>query len=890
YLEGVSLHEAQPLFDPKVDDGVSLGIFVLAEVLAGLHYAHELTDFDGRALRCVHRDVSPPNVVLTYDGGVKVIDFGVAKSTDSTFETAEGVAKGKLAYMAPENALGLTLDRRTDVFAVGAMLHRVLTGRDLWAKTADVEIARALRDGGIPRLDDAAGIHPILVSTCNRALAWHPDERFESAEAMRLPLEWYLEEHAPRVGARSLARVLEAAFGDDRRTFRAEVERLLRDAVQQSQQPSRRVASGPPESQPVTAPVRISRRSSIPPPSDTPPASSVVIAAQDRERLLSTVLHVKGIAPGARGFLDWAAASHALVREVGQGEALVIVRGRGSARDQATLAARLALMIQRRPGLCSALATSVTELAQDDKTIVGSAIDVAGKLVQRPEAAQAVVIDSLTMALLEARFVIETVDDVRLLRAARDPDDVDRLVHGREAPFLGRDDDVQLLFDAFSTVAAQRLPSVVWITGEPGIGKSRLFRELKKRLTESPFLPAIWTAAADPLAPDAPYRVVRDLVWRAIGLDLAETEAQRVAAVRDFVDERVPDDLTTEFVCELLGLRVGGDETQQLRAARRDTRLMHQQISLAFRDVVAGELARGPLVIACDDAQSIDAPSAELLRGLLDLELPLLVLAFADVPRGTRLEPARGDLIDHVLAPLPKDVTVRLAGALLPAASLQTAESLAETAAGSPLHLEELVRAYVRGAPPSAVLAMIQARLATIPDLARSVLRTASVIGGTFDGSLLSAVLPDVPVSEVSSALDLLVGRELLVERKVPTGRQLSFRNALVREAAHTLLTDADRTAIHRRVAQRLEEDDAANPLAVATHLVCAGETARAAAAFARAARASLAANDVTQTETLVASAERCQPQGEVLGELEAIRAQICHFRGKNKEIVQHAG
>src|SRR5207249_1320546 len=95
---------------------------VLVDVLAGLHHAHELTDYDGTRLDIVHRDVTPQNVFVTYEGQVKVVDFGVAKAAGRITQTEQGLIKGKLRYMAPEHALGVDVDRRADVFSTGVIL------------------------------------------------------------------------------------------------------------------------------------------------------------------------------------------------------------------------------------------------------------------------------------------------------------------------------------------------------------------------------------------------------------------------------------------------------------------------------------------------------------------------------------------------------------------------------------------------------------------------------------------------------------------------------------------------------------------------------------------------------------------------------------------------
>jgi tetratricopeptide (TPR) repeat protein len=935
YLEGVSLQEALGLVD------VAQGVFVLAEVLAGLHYAHELTDFEGRSLRCVHRDVSPSNVVLTYDGGVKLIDFGVAKTTENTFTTGLGLAKGKLVYMAPEQALGLAVDRRADVFAVGAILYRVLSGKDMWGDRDDLIIAQSLRDGEVPKLDASCGADPSLVDACNRALAWHPDQRFESAHAMRLVLEHFLEEKAPRTGARGLGERLATAFAEERKAFRADVDRLVRGTVGRAQEPPAKLETL--SSAAVTTLARIPRapvvessaqsgvmprareelvgaatqlddappsfRASLPPSGivlpkraepSTPPAP-FELGSRRSERLLTTVLHVRGFSEAGHSLVDWVVGTRAVVRPAGRGAFRILVRGKGGAREQVTLAARMGLLLHGRPGVAAAMATSVTEPAPDGEDVVGAAVDVAAKLVRHPSAYQAVLVDSLSTALLDAQFLVETKDDVCLLRGARDPDDVERRVHGREAPFLGRGDALRSITETFAAVLRSKTPRLLWIAGEPGLGKSRLLRETRKKLAEAPpgsgVSPAqvltIWSATSDPLAAGAPYRLVRDLVGRVMALDPTGNAAQKRAVVQQFTSQRVARDpaTTSVFLCELLGVPFDTREpNEQLRAARADARLMHEQLGLAFAELVRGELQRGPLVIALDDVHSADAPSLELLRRLLDIEAPLLVLAFSDIPRGKgQLESAVSAVVDVVLTPLSKHVAVQLAHALLPAASVETAEQLAEASAGSPLHLEELARAHVARVPPSTVLAMTQARLSTLPDLARRVLRTASVIGLSFESALLGTMLPDIGDDALAGALDGLVRRELLVERNVQSGRELSFRNALVREASYSTLTEADRIAAHARAAEALEARDPINPLAVAQHHTQAGHPDRAGPAYLRAAQASLAANDVAEAIALAGKAEESNLVGDARGRLEALRTQIAHFRGENQQIVEHA-
>ena len=242
YLEGHSL--AALMRETEATGGIPLPIalFILMQVLLGLHYAHELRDLEGRPLHVVHRDVSPHNVIVTYEGAVKLLDFGIAKAVDSSSRTEAGAMIGKLHYMAPEQVLSgrylsgkaaapgeRVIDRRADVFAVGILLWQAMTRKRLWADHSDLDVARRIAAGDIPKPSAVEpSVDPSLEAICMKALAPEPADRFATAAEFADALDAVLRAGDEHVGARQIGELMGRLFGAQREKQRALIERRIK--------------------------------------------------------------------------------------------------------------------------------------------------------------------------------------------------------------------------------------------------------------------------------------------------------------------------------------------------------------------------------------------------------------------------------------------------------------------------------------------------------------------------------------------------------------------------------------------------------------------------------------------------------------------------------------
>ena len=190
YVDGESLstvHRTLVKKGMKVPPGVVLR--VMADVCGGLHTAHELREEDGQLLGVVHRDISPQNVLVSTRGIAKLIDFGIAKARDRVAgDTSAGQVKGKIRYMAPEQAVGGAIDRRADLWAVGAILYHLLSGKPPYDGENDVQTLMVLTSGR-PPVPLPATVHPAVAAVVKRALTSAVDGRFSTAAEMQQALE-----------------------------------------------------------------------------------------------------------------------------------------------------------------------------------------------------------------------------------------------------------------------------------------------------------------------------------------------------------------------------------------------------------------------------------------------------------------------------------------------------------------------------------------------------------------------------------------------------------------------------------------------------------------------------------------------------------------------------
>ncbi|MBW1808753.1 MAG: serine/threonine protein kinase [Deltaproteobacteria bacterium] len=229
YLEGEGLSEVlrqarkqrQPI--PSV-----LAAGIALQMCEGLYHAHTLKGQDGEPLKVVHRDVNPQNIFVLYAGGVKLVDFGIAKAAQRFSQTSTGMLKGKYGYMSPEQIMNLNLDSRSDVYSAGVVLWEMLTGRRLYRQTNELEILKTITEQDPPPPSSILPSVPkALDGITMKALKRSRDLRFQTAGEMRLELYYFLKRVKETSDTVAIGEYMQSLFAD-----RIEEKRKLVKAVQ----------------------------------------------------------------------------------------------------------------------------------------------------------------------------------------------------------------------------------------------------------------------------------------------------------------------------------------------------------------------------------------------------------------------------------------------------------------------------------------------------------------------------------------------------------------------------------------------------------------------------------------------------------------------------------
>ena len=214
---------------------MQLAVFIASKLCEGLSYAHELTSTENEPLHVVHRDMSPPNVLITKYGEVKIVDFGLAKATSQLQKSESGIIKGKFSYLSPEAALGQEVDARTDIFAVGIILWEMLSGRRLFIGDTDFATVKLVQKAEIPSISQINKDVPIeLERIIARSLTRDPKARYQTARDLGRDLISFLYKNGRPVSPYDIAELVRGAMAN-RKPKKADkgsiIDRLIEEAL-----------------------------------------------------------------------------------------------------------------------------------------------------------------------------------------------------------------------------------------------------------------------------------------------------------------------------------------------------------------------------------------------------------------------------------------------------------------------------------------------------------------------------------------------------------------------------------------------------------------------------------------------------------------------------------
>lgn len=832
---------------------IDMCVFIASEVAKGLDHAHRRRDEQMRPLGIVHRDVSPQNVLLSYEGEVKVTDFGIAKARgvfsrpdreDDT--TRSRKLQGKFGYMSPEHARNENVDARSDLFSLGVVLYECLAGVNPFSAPSSFETLRRVQAGEYPPVELLRPDIPHdLVEIVKGAMSKLPDDRFADAGRMYEAMLAFLYAHGSRYGAHDLAEFLARFRGDDESGVTRIAEQLAQPDGSTGHLSERTPVEG------IKGP-----RTSLPPPrpSEQPrvPFESVIEFGERRE---VTALAIEMPGRESNALADKAAE---LIARYGgrivarEPEQLVALFGTGEpdARDT-ELAARCALLALRaidgpkRPSAGLQIGRIHVDAAGEPTHDERLANLVAGaRELARVREGRCAVSTSVAR-LLRTFFDLEpsSESETPTSRSVSLVKDV-RATQPSSGRFVGRKEELRAIGEVLA-LATKRSGRVLTIRGDQGTGKTRLLFEVERRLKKGGYNVAFHTATCPPRGRTLPLSGIVSMLQALCGVADGDGP-ERIAAVQPRLRALGLQQDEVAAVLTVLGADVAAP-TMDARSALRS----------ALTRMMASLCEDRPHAFAWDAAHCMDDDSFALLESCFPrLAGVRVVIVFAG--RSGFSHPLER-FVAHTplsLGELPADDARRLVSLRLGADPLpdEVFEFVRHRAGGHPLFVEELVKALLEaravvvasgavvqtrlvGAEltlPKTLRGLVASRLSRLTAEERATLQAAAVLGDPIDAAVLATML-DEPVAALERTLGPLTVREVLAHSG-PS--ELRFVSPLVRDVVLDALPIEATRSLHAAAGHALETVLGAraweHAARIANQYYEAGERAKAALFFAK--------------------------------------------------------
>jgi serine/threonine protein kinase/tetratricopeptide (TPR) repeat protein len=835
-----------------------LAVFVVSELAKGLDYAHRRRDSNLRPLHIVHRDVSPQNVLLSFEGEVKLTDFGIAKArTIVTTDTDVGVLKGKYAYMSPEQAASGTIDARTDLYALGVVLYEALSGINPFQAESNQDTLRRVRAGAAPSLKNVARDVPDeLCAIVDRALSKSAEDRHPNAGRLYEELVQFLYSSGRRVGGHDLSRYLLEL-------------RQASESVSSDQDGERLIAmfDGEADASRVRTPVEVpfARASSRPPSSrasaSTRSTTGVTRPTTERRDVTALVARTSSATLFSDPQMD------RMLRRFG-GTRL------GSAQSpNGTIEVALAFGLREPDGRDTEAAARYalrlvhaasggTQMGREAQVHVGIhtgriLVDLNGEPI-RDEALESLrrtardlasrASSGQTRLSPEAQRAVATLFSTLATGDEAAPYMLEgELAQGdASGKFVGRRDELRQMGELLALANRGRM-RIVSLAGDAGTGKSRLLLETRRRLRLGGHDVGMYIATCTRQARTLPLSSVQELLRAIVG-----------------IDELDPEDAIRDKVARLRELGLAPQELGALAAALgaapfpEATESLGRLLGPALARMTV-KLATDRLTVLCfDGMESMDEESKPIVDGLLrdaaNAKVAVVLAYRTGLTHGFAERPNH-----HLLAlgAMSDDDVARLAATRLAAEEVPSdlLRGIATKSAGNPLYVEEYIKALTDAGAvevrdgrvafrpeiaevevPKNLRGIVSARLARLSPADRQLVQLASVAGARFSAELLADVSGD-SVDTVSAALAGLVERGVVA--RLPSG-DFGFAHDLVSDVLRDGLTIDSKREIHRAVGNALERlhpqklDELAERLA--THFRDGGEREKAVAYLVRAA------------------------------------------------------